>query len=263
MAIAAAVNPAAIGMAAQTVPRAYSCRSMTGSIRSIDRSRSRSAGRSRTEWRVSGRTGCRSRWSSRACSSSWLSRHWPIAWACPVSPKAAHSSTAGDGGGVRDRDEFDLTFAVDGAVHRGADDVPPPPQGLRHSAATILQCAVVHQPLRSGAEEEDPVLPAQISLVRQRAQQVVGGGKRKSRFPCQLFGRGPVAMGAHSLQQPQRPLHRSDQRRNSGTRCRGQRSPPGMVTGGQPACGGRPHRSAAGLGSRRPDAVQTTGQGGD
>ncbi|CAM5670005.1 hypothetical protein SCALM49S_00984 [Streptomyces californicus] len=52
-------------------------------------------------------------------------------------------------------------------------------------------------------------------------------------------------MISHRFQQPRRPANRTDQRLDSGARCRGHRSPPGMVTAAWPSRGGHPHGPAA------------------
>lgn len=166
-------------------------------------------------------------------------------------------------GRISHRDEFDLPVAVDSAVHGCADDIGPVCERFDDHTATRCGRPASDEALGSGTEQEDAVLPAEVALVGESAQQVVGGGKGKPSFPRELLRRRPFPMGAHSLQQSQRPLNRTDQRRDSGTRCRGQRSPPGMVTGIQPSRGGRPHGPAASRGSGDRAVAQTTGQDGD
>ncbi|OKI37460.1 hypothetical protein A6A29_40845 [Streptomyces sp. TSRI0281] len=57
-------------------------------------------------------------------------------------------------------------------------------------------------------KEEQPVFTAQISLVHQGAQQVIGGGERQTHLAGQLFGGGSVLVRRDGFQQADIALSR-------------------------------------------------------
>ena len=192
------------------------------------------------------------------------SRHWPIACAWPVSRKAAHSSTGGRGGGVGDGDDLDLALAVDGEVDGGADDVAR----QCASESTIIPGrgrlrAPPAQALGRGPEEEDAVLPAQIALVGQGAQQVVGGGEGKTGLPGELLGRRPSrwAPTASKVATPAEPNRSASGQRYSVPWPKvTPRHGDGLVS---PLAGAAPTGPPRAWGPETGRLAQTTGQDGD
>lgn len=188
--MAATAEPTVIGMAAQTVPMAYSCRSTTGSVRFI--------ALSRRQQRLTVPYGVTRQRPDGVPVQVVLARTLvelpektlPEGVGVTCLPERGPLVHRGRGGSVGDGDHLDLAVLVQGAVHGGADDVRPVREGVDDHSGT-WSGGTSAQPLGRGPEKEDAVLPAEVSLMGQGAQQVVGGGEGKTGLPGELLHAAP------------------------------------------------------------------------
>ena len=114
-------------------------------------------------------------------------------------------------GRVRRRHEVDLAVPVQGEVDGCAQAFVPVAQDVVDEVAAALLGVRLVEAAHGGPQHVDPVDPAQVPLVGEGAQQVVGGGQGDARLPGQLLGGSAAFVEGRRLQQPQRPLDGADE----------------------------------------------------